>query len=52
MKKRGIARFIAFAVFIACGAYLIFYAYNAKTDSEAAEKEREPRQPLTAARET
>jgi len=38
MKKRGIARFIAFAVFLACGAYLIFYAYNSKMNSDEAGK--------------
>ncbi len=34
MKKRGIARFIAFAVFLACAAYLGFYVYNAKMSSD------------------
>ncbi len=38
MKKRGVARFIAFAVFIACAAYLGVYAYGIKTNSDSAEK--------------
>ncbi len=38
MKKRGVARFIAFAVFLACAVYLGIYAYNAKTNSDASGK--------------
>ena len=41
MKKRSIARFIAFAVFVACAVYLGIYAYNAKYNSDSAEKRAE-----------
>lgn len=38
MKKRSIARFIAFAVFAACAVYLGIYAFNAKNNSDESGK--------------